>query len=202
MADCGARPGSWNTSARLPALAASSPWCRHCRLPPRLKMSPADLARLLALAALWGGSFAFIRVAAPVVGPLWLAESRVALAFVVLLLLALSRGKVPALRERWRDFVVIGVVNSALPFALFCFAGQYIAASTSASSTRTVRFGALAAALWIRTRSAGASRIASGSRVWCAGAGDRTVNVARSRRSSHALPPHLCTACKRYARCA
>ena len=58
-------------------------------------MSPADLARLLALAALWGGSFAFIRVAAPVVGPLWLAESRVALAFVVLLLLALSRGKGP-----------------------------------------------------------------------------------------------------------
>jgi drug/metabolite transporter (DMT)-like permease len=114
-------------------------------------MSPADLARLLALAALWGGSFAFIRVAAPVVGPLWLAESRVALAFVVLLLLALSRGKVPALRERWRDFVVIGIVNSALPFALFCFAGQYIAASTAAILNATSPFfGALAAALWIK----------------------------------------------------
>lgn len=114
-------------------------------------MSPADLARLLALAALWGGSFAFIRVAAPVVGPLWLAESRVALAFVVLLLLALSRGKVPVLRERWRDFVVIGVVNSALPFALFCFAGQYIAASTAAILNATSPFfGALAAALWIK----------------------------------------------------
>jgi drug/metabolite transporter (DMT)-like permease len=114
-------------------------------------MSPADLARLLALAALWGGSFAFIRVAAPVVGPLWLAESRVALAFLVLLLLALSRGKVPALRERWRDFVVIGVVNSALPFALFCFAGQYIAASTAAILNATSPFfGALAAALWLR----------------------------------------------------
>ena len=114
-------------------------------------MSPADLARLLALAALWGGSFAFIRVAAPVVGPLWLAESRVALAFVVLLLLALSRGEVPALRERWRDFMVIGVVNSALPFALFCFAGQYIAASTAAILNATSPFfGALAAALWIK----------------------------------------------------
>jgi drug/metabolite transporter (DMT)-like permease len=31
-------------------------------------MSPPDLARLLALAALWGGSFAFIRVAANI-GP-------------------------------------------------------------------------------------------------------------------------------------
>jgi drug/metabolite transporter (DMT)-like permease len=90
-------------------------------------------------------------VAAPVVGPLWLAESRVALAFVVLLLLALSRGKVPALRKRWRDFVVIGVVNSAVPFALFCFAGQYIAASTAAILNATSPFfGALAAALWIK----------------------------------------------------
>ena len=133
------------------ALAASSPWCPRNRLSPRLEMSPADLARLVALAALWGGSFAFIRVAAPVVGPLWLAESRVALAFVVLIMLALSRGRIPALRERWRDFLVIGVVNSALPFALFCFAGQYIAASTAAILNATSPFfGALAAALWLK----------------------------------------------------
>jgi drug/metabolite transporter (DMT)-like permease len=114
-------------------------------------MPLADLARLLLLAALWGGSFAFIRVAAPVVGPFWLAESRVAIAFSILLLLALSRGKVPALRERWKDFAIIGVVNSAVPFALFCFAGQYIAASTAAILNATSPFfGALAAALWLK----------------------------------------------------
>jgi drug/metabolite transporter (DMT)-like permease len=114
-------------------------------------MSPADLARLIALAALWGGSFAFIRVAAPVIGPLWLAESRVALAFVILIAIALSRGEVPAWRERWRDFLVVGIVNSALPFALFCFAGQYIAASTAAILNATSPFfGALAAAVWLK----------------------------------------------------
>ena len=114
-------------------------------------MPLADLARLLLLGALWGGSFAFIRVAAPVVGPFWLAESRVAIAFVILLLLALSRGKVPALRERWRDFAIIGVVNSAVPFTLFCFAGQYIAASTAAILNATSPFfGALAAVLWVK----------------------------------------------------
>jgi drug/metabolite transporter (DMT)-like permease len=114
-------------------------------------MSAADLARLIALAALWGGSFTFIRVAAPVVGPLWLAESRVALAFLILTVLALSRGKLPAWRERWRDFLVVGIVNSALPFALFCFAGQYIAASTAAILNATSPFfGALAAALWLK----------------------------------------------------
>jgi drug/metabolite transporter (DMT)-like permease len=114
-------------------------------------MSLPDLARLLALAALWGGSFVFIRVAAPVVGPFWLAESRVGLAFVILIMLALSRGNVPALRQRWRDFLVIGIVNSALPFALFCFAGQHIAASAAAILNATSPFfGALAATLWLK----------------------------------------------------
>ena len=114
-------------------------------------MSPADLARLIALAALWGGSFAFIRVAAPAVGPIWLAETRVLLAFGVLFVLALSRGNIPAFRQRWRDFVFVGVVNSALPFALFCFAGQYLAASTAAILNATSPFfGALVAALWLK----------------------------------------------------
>lgn len=114
-------------------------------------MPLADLARLLALAALWGGSFAFIRIAAPVLGPLWLAESRVTLAFVVLVLLALSQGRLPSWRERWRDFAFIGVVNSALPFALFCFAGQFVAASTAAILNATSPFfAALVAAAWLR----------------------------------------------------
>jgi drug/metabolite transporter (DMT)-like permease len=114
-------------------------------------MPLSDLARLVTLAALWGGSFAFIRVAVPAVGPLWLAECRVFLAFVILLALALARGGVPAWRERWRDFLVIGIVNSALPFALFCFAGQYVAASTAAILNATSPFfGALAAAIWLK----------------------------------------------------
>ncbi len=114
-------------------------------------MPLSDLARLVTLAALWGGSFAFIRVAVPAVGPLWLAECRVFFAFVMLLALALARGGVPAWRERWRDFLVIGIVNSALPFALFCFAGQYVAASTAAILNATSPFfGALAAAIWLK----------------------------------------------------
>jgi drug/metabolite transporter (DMT)-like permease len=116
-------------------------------------MSLSDLARLLTLGALWGGSFVFIRVAAPVIGPLWLAESRVALASVILLVLALSRGKMPSWRDHRRDFLVIGIVNSALPFALFAFAGQYIAASTAAILNATSPFfGALAAAIWFKER--------------------------------------------------
>jgi len=116
-------------------------------------MSRSDVARLVTLAALWGGSFAFMRVAAPVLGPLWLAESRVALAFLALLAVALARNGVPSLRERWRDYVVVGVVNSALPFALFCFAAQYVTASLAAILNATSPFfSAIVAAVWIRDR--------------------------------------------------
>ena len=58
-------------------------------------MGPGDAARLLLLAAVWGGSFAFMRVAVPALGPLWLAFSRVALAFV-----ALSRSRSLAVPSR------------------------------------------------------------------------------------------------------
>src|SRR5215470_7528144 len=95
-------------------------------------MSPRDVARLLLLAGLWGGSFAFMRVAAPALGPFWLAFLRTALAFAALLALALARRRLPPLRERWRDYLAIGVLNSALPFALFSFAAQHASASSLA----------------------------------------------------------------------
>jgi drug/metabolite transporter (DMT)-like permease len=111
----------------------------------------SDLARLLTLAGLWGGSFAFMRVAAPALGPLWLASLRAILAFAALFALALVQRRVPPLRERWRDYLAIGTVNSALPFALFCFAAQYVTASTAAILNATSPFfGAIVAALWLR----------------------------------------------------
>jgi drug/metabolite transporter (DMT)-like permease len=114
-------------------------------------MPSRDVARLLLLAGLWGGSFAFIRVAVPALGPLWLAFSRVALAFLALFALALARRAVPPFFAHWRDYVVIGVVNSALPFALFCFAEQYIGASIAAILNATSPFFAAGvAALWLK----------------------------------------------------
>lgn len=52
-------------------------------------MKISDGAELLLLAALWGGSFLFMRVASPVLGPVWLIESRVLLAGLALLPLLL-----------------------------------------------------------------------------------------------------------------
>ena len=56
-------------------------------------MRPADAARLVALALIWSASFAFIRVLAPVLGPVWVAAARLLLGggTLVLGLLAVHR---------------------------------------------------------------------------------------------------------------
>jgi drug/metabolite transporter (DMT)-like permease len=105
---------------------------------------------LLVLAALWGGSFVFMRVAVPALGPVPLAFTRVTLAAIALLAHAAVQRRIPDFRTRWRGFAVIGLVNSALPFSLFCFAEQHVSASTGAILNATSPFfGAAAAAIWL-----------------------------------------------------
>ena len=112
-------------------------------------MRPKDLAALLLLAMLWGGSFLFIRVAVPALGPFALMEGRTALAAAVLLLCAVVVGRLPKLRAYWREFLILGAVNSAVPFTLIAFAQLELTASLAAIlNSTTVLFTALVAAVW------------------------------------------------------
>jgi drug/metabolite transporter (DMT)-like permease len=96
-------------------------------------MALADLLRLLALAAIWGGSFLFMRVAAPVLGPGFLVEGRSFFAAVFLLILAFHWKKSTRLIKDWRHYAFMGFFNSALPFLLFAQASLHL--STSQLST-------------------------------------------------------------------
>ena len=114
-------------------------------------MKPPDLARLLFLAALWGGSFIFIRVAAPVLGPVVLVTIRVLLAGTALLVYALVTRSGLEIRVRWRHYLIIGALNSALPFVLISTAELQLPASLAAIlNAMSPLFGALIAAIWIR----------------------------------------------------
>jgi len=91
-----------------------------------------DLAELIALAAIWGASFLFMRVAAPEFGPAALTALRVAGAALFLLPLLAWHGQTAALRTHWRAIAVVGLVNSALPFVLFSIAALAINSGLSA----------------------------------------------------------------------
>ncbi len=116
-------------------------------------MKGRDLADLVALAALWGASFLFMRVAAPAFGAVVLVEVRVVIAVVFLLPILLARGGAAALRTHGRRTALVGVVNSALPFVLFTYATLSLAAGfTAILNATTPMWTALVAALWLRER--------------------------------------------------
>lgn len=116
-------------------------------------MRPRDIVELVALAALWGGSFLFMRVAVPAFGPFALAFLRVAGAALLLLPLLAARGELDALRAHWRTIAVIGLTNSALPFLCFAYAALSITAGLSAIlNSATPLFAAVIAWRWLGDR--------------------------------------------------
>lgn len=118
-----------------------------------LRVKARDLGALVALAAVWGGSFLFIRVAAQAVGPVTLAGVRVTLAGLALLLYALATRVDLELRRRWKSFLVVGLLNSAIPFVLIGAAELKLTAGLAAIlNATTPLFGALVAAIWLRDR--------------------------------------------------
>ena len=116
-------------------------------------MKPRDIADLLLLAALWGGSLPFMRVAAPEFGPLALIAVRVAVAAIVLLpLWALRPRRTPWTAHAW-PLVWVGLFNSALPFSLFAFATLTVTAGFAAILNATAPlWGAVIAHYWLRER--------------------------------------------------
>jgi drug/metabolite transporter (DMT)-like permease len=116
-------------------------------------MKPADLLRLLALAAIWGASFLFFRMAVPSLGVAWFAELRVAIAAVAMLAYAYFAGIRLDARRHWRAYVLMGVLNAALPWSLYAYAGLHLGAGTmSILNASTPFFTALCGAIWLGER--------------------------------------------------
>ncbi len=117
-------------------------------------MKPADLAELLALAAIWGASFLFMRWGAPEFGALSLAWLRVLLASLALLpLLAWHQGRpsLVLLRQHWRALLGLSLMTSALPFVLFAYAALHLPAGLSSILNATVpMWSALVAWWWLK----------------------------------------------------
>ena len=85
-------------------------------------MSPAEWAMLIALSVLWGGSFFFVAIALRDLPPITTALLRIGFAALALNLLLRGIGmKIPYDLGLWRDFLVMGLLNLAIPFALIAW---------------------------------------------------------------------------------
>jgi drug/metabolite transporter (DMT)-like permease len=114
-------------------------------------MTTPNLLRLILLAAIWGGSFLFMRISAPTLGPAVLIEFRVLFAALFLFVVALVLKKRLDLRANWKHFFILGFFNSALPFLLFAFGARTLSASVlSVLNATAPMWGALVGAAWTR----------------------------------------------------
>jgi drug/metabolite transporter (DMT)-like permease len=110
----------------------------------------------VALAAIWGASFLFTRWSMLGFGPVVTAALRVVIASAVLLPFMLLRGHRAEFAMHWKKVLLVGVINSAIPFVCIAFALQSISIGQSSVLNATVPlFGALIAWFWLGERPSG-----------------------------------------------
>jgi drug/metabolite transporter (DMT)-like permease len=94
------------------------------------------------LAAVWGASYLFIKVAVDEIEPTAMMFFRLALAAALLvpfLLVQLgTRRALEELRRAWRPGLALGVVNAALPFTLIAWGEKHIDSGVAAIANSTV----------------------------------------------------------------
>jgi drug/metabolite transporter (DMT)-like permease len=145
------------------ALGSQEPWkvpelVRKPRMEPRgttsylRSMRARDAIELFVLAAVWGASFLFMRVAAPELGPVALIWLRVGIAALCLVPVAALRSRT-ALRGRLLPVAVVGAINSAIPFCLLAYAMLSVTAGlASILNATSPLWGALVAHYWLKDR--------------------------------------------------
>ena len=116
-------------------------------------MRAKDILDLVILAAVWGASFLFMRIAVPEFGPIAMIELRVVIATLFLLPVLLLRDSTTALRTNWKKLFAIGAVNSAVPFCLLAYSTLFLSAGFAAILNATAPlFAAVIAWAWLSER--------------------------------------------------
>jgi drug/metabolite transporter (DMT)-like permease len=112
-----------------------------------------DWIKLTALAAIWGSSFIFMKILAPVIGVLPTACLRILISGVFLVSSLKAFGVNLEVRKNFRHYLVVGLINAALPFFLYSFASIHAPSSLSViMNSTTPLFGAVFSLFWLGDR--------------------------------------------------
>jgi len=83
---------------------------------------------IIMLGAIWGGSFFFNAILIREISPLWVSAGRVAVgALICWIYFFAMRKKLPRDRHIYGQLLILGILNYAIPFALFPYAEQTVA---------------------------------------------------------------------------
>lgn len=95
-------------------------------------MKTSDYLRLFLLAAIWGASFLFMRIAAPALGAIPTAFFRVLLGAAGLAAILAALGMRWNFNGKFVRTLVLGVINSGIPFLMYSIAATLLPAGYSA----------------------------------------------------------------------
>ena len=116
-------------------------------------MRPTQLAWLIALGAIWGASFLFMKIAVPAMGPSVMMGARIFIGAITLSLVALLiRESLPRGRQ-WTPAIITGIFYAAIPLFLWGYAAQQLSATLLSIINATAPlFGAAISLVWLRER--------------------------------------------------
>lgn len=103
---------------------------------------------LFVLGAIWGSSYLFIKIGVRDLSPPALIEIRLACALPLLLVYAIRRYSLEALRGAWREGIVLGVLNAAIPFTLIAWGERYVDSGVAAVANASVPIFVAVLAFW------------------------------------------------------
>lgn len=116
-------------------------------------MTNRHLLMLFILAAIWGSSFIFIRLALPHFGPVPLSAMRSLIGALALAPLLIGAGRLQLIRNYWGHLLVIGIISTALPFLFLTLSTKYTSAGfASILNALTPICSALIGWVWIKDR--------------------------------------------------
>src|SRR3982751_4653314 len=98
--------------------------------PARQPEMARELALVVLLATLWGGSYTFIKLGVATIPPITLIAARTAIAGLLLLVVRRARGiRMPTDAATWQRFAFQAVLNSVIPWTLIAWGERHVDAA-------------------------------------------------------------------------
>ena len=96
-------------------------------------MKIKDWAAFILLGTIWGSSFLWIKIGVQEIGPLLLVSLRLLFGIAFLGVVAIiARPRLPKKRGVWIALIILGFINTAIPYVLITWGEQYIDSSVAA----------------------------------------------------------------------
>jgi drug/metabolite transporter (DMT)-like permease len=116
-------------------------------------MKPIDVLQLLMLAAIWGSSYLFLKIAASAIGVSMTMGLRITIAALVMIIFFASMKRLPSYKTHWKKYLILGFLNLVFPFALISFSIANLNASLGAILNATTPLFTMAiSSLWLKEK--------------------------------------------------